>query len=375
MSENADAYNEQGNALVNSGRYEDAIKFYDKAIELDPAYVWARRNKGLALSKMGKREEALKLYDEALDIDPNYTDAWNDKGVALYYLFRDKEALECYDKALELDPNYFDANYNKALALYNSGGYEEAQKSFERALEIRPDDTWTHSSLANTLVKLGKLDDAKSHAARAVATAPQDPYALIAEGNLYDALGNYAAAEESYQRAVDLDAKNIDALHAIGLLYAEHTFEFDKSLGIWRRIFEINPASASAKANLADILIQTANSEEGRRYASELLKETQNAEYRIFLKFLIAASHLMDGDREGGARALAEFFAEYRADENLKLGEGKWVFKSWFKSISERAVPLDVRFLLLSLIDLMQGRIDWRKLSFFSGGKAESSFS
>ena len=53
----------------------------------------------------GKDEEALKYFDKALEIDPENVAAWNNKCVAFYRLGKNEEALKCIDKALEIDPN------------------------------------------------------------------------------------------------------------------------------------------------------------------------------------------------------------------------------------------------------------------------------
>ena len=70
-------------ALYNLGRYEEAIKCYDKALEIDEKYVNAWNNKGNALCNLGKYDEAIECYDKALEIDDKFVDAWNNKGVAL----------------------------------------------------------------------------------------------------------------------------------------------------------------------------------------------------------------------------------------------------------------------------------------------------
>ena len=36
MSNNVDAWNNKGVALDNLGRYQEAIEYYDKALEIDP---------------------------------------------------------------------------------------------------------------------------------------------------------------------------------------------------------------------------------------------------------------------------------------------------------------------------------------------------
>jgi Flp pilus assembly protein TadD len=49
-------------------------------------------------------ENALSFFDQALELEPNNPDILNLKGVALRSLGRYDEASECYNKSLELDP-------------------------------------------------------------------------------------------------------------------------------------------------------------------------------------------------------------------------------------------------------------------------------
>jgi len=63
----------------------------------------AWNNKGNALARLGKFEDALRCYDRALDIDPGYRGAWVNKGFVLTKLGRFDEAASCADHALLLD--------------------------------------------------------------------------------------------------------------------------------------------------------------------------------------------------------------------------------------------------------------------------------
>ena len=56
----------------------------------------ASRNNGI--------EEAVRYYDQALALDPDFTTAWIAKGVALHNLGSDEEAIGCLDHALALEP-------------------------------------------------------------------------------------------------------------------------------------------------------------------------------------------------------------------------------------------------------------------------------
>ena len=55
-------------------KLDDALKYYDKAIELNPNNIYAFINKGNALAKLGKNEEALRCYDKAIDLNPKEVD-------------------------------------------------------------------------------------------------------------------------------------------------------------------------------------------------------------------------------------------------------------------------------------------------------------
>ncbi|MGB7571049.1 MAG: tetratricopeptide repeat protein, partial [Methanothrix sp.] len=69
---------------------------------LDPKYAYAWNNKGAVLSDQGKKEEALKAYEKAIELDPKFAYPWNNKGLALKALGRKSQADECFARAKEL---------------------------------------------------------------------------------------------------------------------------------------------------------------------------------------------------------------------------------------------------------------------------------
>ena len=86
--------------LLNKGteqsklwNYEEAISYYDKALQIDPKNVPALTNKGVALNKLGRNEEAISYYDKVLVIDPYNVLALTYKGAALSRLGRHEEAI------------------------------------------------------------------------------------------------------------------------------------------------------------------------------------------------------------------------------------------------------------------------------------------
>ena len=66
-----------------SGNYIRAIKYFDKALSIDPENFVALISKGESLYDLGNYTQAIQYYDKALAIDPTNVDALTNKGTAL----------------------------------------------------------------------------------------------------------------------------------------------------------------------------------------------------------------------------------------------------------------------------------------------------
>jgi len=130
-----------GNDLFDQGNYENAIKYYDKALEINSTDINVLYNKALALDSLGRHDEAVSYYDKVLAIKPNDTDSLNNKGLDLDVLGKHDEAISYYDKVLSINPTDADALYNKGLALDNLGKHDQAILFYKQVLDINPKDT------------------------------------------------------------------------------------------------------------------------------------------------------------------------------------------------------------------------------------------
>ena len=86
FTDDVDALSDRGATLDNSGQYEEAIVYYDRALDIDPNHVNALYNKGVALGNLGRYQEAIEYYDRALAIEPNFVYALNNKANAIVSL-------------------------------------------------------------------------------------------------------------------------------------------------------------------------------------------------------------------------------------------------------------------------------------------------
>src|SRR5665647_1355330 len=97
------------------GKFSEAIRHYDAALEQVPDNFRALHNKGLALF-------ALNKFEKAIEIDSCYTMAWNNLGCFYLGLGELGSAIECFDQTLTIDTKNYDAFLLKDMAclLYTS---------------------------------------------------------------------------------------------------------------------------------------------------------------------------------------------------------------------------------------------------------------
>ena len=109
--------NDLGNALLEQGRPDEAIRHLRRALQLDPSLVEAAYNLGIALASQGELDEAIGHYRRAIEIDPDFAMAHNNLGAVLHSQGKLDEAIGHYREALRLDPRNAEAQNNLGLAL------------------------------------------------------------------------------------------------------------------------------------------------------------------------------------------------------------------------------------------------------------------
>ena len=106
-----------GNALGAAGQVDAALRRYDGAVALWPAYSEAETNAGNLLFQSGKATEALLRYDRAIALRADNAEAHSNRGAALVRLGRLDEAVAALTEALRIDPRRSEAYNNLGIAL------------------------------------------------------------------------------------------------------------------------------------------------------------------------------------------------------------------------------------------------------------------
>ncbi|XP_014666005.1 PREDICTED: small glutamine-rich tetratricopeptide repeat-containing protein alpha-like [Priapulus caudatus] len=104
QKEEAEGLKNEGNNLMKSESFSEAIEYYNKAIVLDPTNAVYYCNRAAAYSKTDQHLNAVQDCQKAINIDSTYSKPYGRMGLAYTGMNRHAEAKVCYAKALELDP-------------------------------------------------------------------------------------------------------------------------------------------------------------------------------------------------------------------------------------------------------------------------------
>jgi tetratricopeptide (TPR) repeat protein len=174
-----------GFARLSQDESADALLWFDRALQADPAYVPALVGRGEALVELGREGEAFEAYQSVLERVPDHP-------VAL----RRVEVLRF--RAVQSD-------VTAAQGALAANRLEEAREHYGRALKASPESGFLHRDLADVERRLGNLERARVLVEQALVLDPQDARAYAIRGGLDQAAGDAEAALRAYRRALELD--------------------------------------------------------------------------------------------------------------------------------------------------------------------------
>ena len=132
------AYNNLGKELMTGrANLPEAIVHLRRAVALRPGYAEAHNNLGLALTQSGSAHEGIPHLRTALELKPHSYQTHNNLGIALAGSGRAEEALAAFQRAADLKPDLPNIHENWAKALLLLGRKAESDERFAIAARLR----------------------------------------------------------------------------------------------------------------------------------------------------------------------------------------------------------------------------------------------
>jgi anaphase-promoting complex subunit 3 len=154
--------------------------------------VWCVIGNCFSLQK--EHETALKFFQRAIQIDPSFTYAYTLSGHEYVSNEDFEKAVACYRHAIRTNSRHYQAWYGLGTIYYRQEKFDLAEYHFRRALVINPRSSVLYCYLGMVLHANRKYDEALTMLAQASDMQPSNPQARFQRANVLITLERYEDA-------------------------------------------------------------------------------------------------------------------------------------------------------------------------------------
>jgi tetratricopeptide (TPR) repeat protein len=296
-------------AAIGSGDYQTARTAAQQAIDYFPQRAGGYQRMARVLSDQNQTTEALKFLDKAFEIEPTSLEVMRDVVVVM-----GKEGLPASDRInrvrVQSEAHPENAPLKLMLAhLQLEENSPDGIPTLEAVIKQDPKLLAAYYLLGAAYAKQGRLDDARRYFEHVLEKDPAMVSGYMMIGIIDEIQGKYPAAAARYKQALDLDPNFAPAANNLAWHYAEREKNLDVALELARRAKQLLPDDPNVADTLGWVLYRRglyAAAIEHLKFSAE--KQPQKAEARYHL----GMAYLRNGD---SVRAKAELTAA------LNIGE------------------------------------------------------
>jgi tetratricopeptide (TPR) repeat protein len=249
----------------------EAVKFLERAVQIDPSQKLARHLLGQAYQRLGRTNEArreLALGMNALHYP--MSDAWSVQApqhmrllfdlydMAQQYAERGRPAdgVALLEQALPYNTSNSTFLVNLGSAYNTAGQSEKARPVLERSLQLNAGSMAAYVALSATYMALGRAAVALTNADHAVALAPNHAHPHLARANALLGLERDAEAVSALEAARRCDPKNAQVPVDLGEVYLRNLDQPKQALACYQSAAELDPTRLPVHLRLAELYHQ-----------------------------------------------------------------------------------------------------------------------
>lgn len=252
-----------GSMLADSGRIEEAGKYFGQAVALDKHNVdanyfmgmfrYVREDYKAALThwkrclhyaspdvdvsslrmclaeayRADKRfTKAIYQLGKILDEDPYNLDAHNVLGMIFFEKGDKDKAMNVLSQAVKVGADFYRTHLNLGVVYFDRGAMDLAIHEFRKAARLNPEDADSLFNLGRTLATVGQVDEAVEVLNKSLKADPNQPDCRSLIGNIELVRGNFAESRKIFSQLNEEHPHNLDIL--CSLAEAEQNMNYYK---------------------------------------------------------------------------------------------------------------------------------------------------
>jgi len=219
----------EGNGLHYQSREQEAVPYFEKAIELDPEFAMAYAKLSVSHWNLGHVEDSHQYAKKAIDNIERLTARERYYVEGRYYSLNPQtyeQSITAYEKAISLYPDHSAARHNLANVYLEFERYEDAIQQYEELRKHGTDFAGTYGNLANTYALLGDYENGYGVLREFVDKSPENAVGHRYLAQLLLNWGKLNDAKDQFLRTGELkpgDSEVEQGLWAIAMLQGDRT--------------------------------------------------------------------------------------------------------------------------------------------------------
>ena len=294
------AYVERGYALLDRGRYDEAIKDFDAALAIDPKNVTALADRGIA--KVWKQDYSGADRDLVATetLDPRNAVLWRARALKAEMTGDLTGARAAYTRALETEPGSSFALNGRARMARSLGDTDAALTDLTAIIATEPTNADAYLARANIQRSRGKPEAVAAEAGALVKAAPDNGYAHVVAARIYQSLGRREEALAEFDRAIAIEPAAYIYLNKI-----DSRAKNDRAarLADLAAAAKLEPDSSEVETKKADLLVEDGSFAEAIKVYDAQLGKTPDDRSLLLARGL---AKIRAGDAKG---SVADFAA------------------------------------------------------------------
>jgi len=261
-------YFELSSILANKKNMDEALKYAQKALSLEPSNLWYQQYLAELYRQQGAYKDAINLYEKIIVEHPENLD--NFYQLAALYLMSERylEAIAVYNKIADKAGISEDIAEQKEKIFLHLNDSKSAQAELEKLVNSDPQNTKYWSILAEFFMSNGMPEKAADIYNKIQEIDPRNPYIHMSLADYYRKTGNKEKAFEELKLGfanpnLDIDTKvNILlSFYTVNQLYSDFK---DQAISLAKILIDTHPNEPKSHSIFGDLLMQDKQYAEAR---------------------------------------------------------------------------------------------------------------
>jgi len=242
------ALQKAGKEAFKDRMYDEAVRFFNEAIQKDPNNADLYRDRARAHLALQEYSQAVGDCSAVIKLKGDVQSAHIDRAAAFFYLGRFDRAVDDYDDLIKAQPNNADAYFGRGLANFKLHHYEEALADYQKVVDLKPEKEMLYQYMANVQVEQGDYLTAVNYYGKALRVNPSDANACYMRGVTESKLKKFTEAARDLSKAISLLPGRIEFWNDRGYTFLQQG-RYKDAIEDFATALELNPQFALARQN------------------------------------------------------------------------------------------------------------------------------